>query len=708
MSGPNPENEGVLLGVARVLGLPDGAALASLRPSGLWKITQRELLDVARLLGLTKVSRLNKQALLARVWETLERMGAIAPNGGTESMPGSVQAGAARRPRVTTARMATGREAEGMGLRSVPLSAPASEPAPDEAPETPAPPETSETPPDAAHKFDMGQAPDRDPDRVRALAEAHIPWSYGRDRVTAMPVDPGPALRLLGGDRRGHRPGRAPAWGPEAPTPGCRCGSTTSPAASSTAPTPTATSTTASSAATGSGSSTSASPPRTWSSTSGLKSHEGYFAKIARSGRVEFPRREPVPWSEPEWMTVRVSSGEIAGSSHGMPGGGGAGTEVAAAAGPGPGPGGWEAFGQDVIGGIRRRMWEGRRRRPGGEVEERTAWEEGGWTELTPEVSYGWSWEGDREVVSWVAGPFSYPVEAPALVRESYAGTARTFRANGRTHVVWGPWQVVIRGVGAHAEQEVLARWEVYRSWTSSGWREVNRGPGEAMSAGSSELMTRRQRALGPDRQRGAAHGRLRAVRLGASDADAGGQRALVPGVQRMAAARGERAALARRQRVALPGRQRAAAPGGERAALRGGQRAAPGGGQRAPARWGQRAAGRSQRAAGRSGRAGWRQRWAEREEASPTTSTARPGHSWSRTNGAEEAAMATGYFSLVLHAHLPFVRHPEDPTVMEERWLQEAIPGPTCLSCRPSRGWPPTTSPSAARSPCRRRSSRC
>jgi 1,4-alpha-glucan branching enzyme len=37
---------------------------------------------------------------------------------------------------------------------------------------------------------------------------------------------------------------------------------------------------------------------------------------------------------------------------------------------------------------------------------------------------------------------------------------------------------------------------------------------------------------------------------------------------------------------------------------------------------------------------------------------------------------MPTGYFSLVLHAHLPFVRHPEDPTVMEEQWLYEAITG--------------------------------
>ena len=34
------------------------------------------------------------------------------------------------------------------------------------------------------------------------------------------------------------------------------------------------------------------------------------------------------------------------------------------------------------------------------------------------------------------------------------------------------------------------------------------------------------------------------------------------------------------------------------------------------------------------------------------------------------------GYFALVLHAHLPFVRHPEDPTVMEEQWLFEGITG--------------------------------
>ena len=35
---------------------------------------------------------------------------------------------------------------------------------------------------------------------------------------------------------------------------------------------------------------------------------------------------------------------------------------------------------------------------------------------------------------------------------------------------------------------------------------------------------------------------------------------------------------------------------------------------------------------------------------------------------------MALGYLALVLHAHLPFVRHPEDDDFLEEDWLYEAI----------------------------------
>ncbi|HZE13131.1 MAG TPA: DUF1957 domain-containing protein, partial [Chthoniobacterales bacterium] len=35
---------------------------------------------------------------------------------------------------------------------------------------------------------------------------------------------------------------------------------------------------------------------------------------------------------------------------------------------------------------------------------------------------------------------------------------------------------------------------------------------------------------------------------------------------------------------------------------------------------------------------------------------------------------MSTGYLALVLHAHLPFVRHPEHEDFLEEDWFFEAI----------------------------------
>ena len=33
-----------------------------------------------------------------------------------------------------------------------------------------------------------------------------------------------------------------------------------------------------------------------------------------------------------------------------------------------------------------------------------------------------------------------------------------------------------------------------------------------------------------------------------------------------------------------------------------------------------------------------------------------------------------TGYLSLILHAHLPYVRHPEHTFALEEHWLYEAM----------------------------------
>ena len=60
-----------------------------------------------------------------------------------------------------------------------------------------------------------------------------------------------------------------------------------------------------------SGSSTSASRPPAPCVEVGLKSPEGYFVKIARCGRVEFPRSEPVGGGRAEWLSVRTATGDV-------------------------------------------------------------------------------------------------------------------------------------------------------------------------------------------------------------------------------------------------------------------------------------------------------------------------------------------------------------------------------------------------------------
>jgi len=44
------------------------------------------------------------------------------------------------------------------------------------------------------------------------------------------------------------------------------------------------------------------------------------------------------------------------------------------------------------------------------------------------------------------------------------------------------------------------------------------------------------------------------------------------------------------------------------------------------------------------------------------------------------------GYFALVLHAHLPFVRHPEHDRFLEEDWFFEALTEPICRCSTSSR----------------------
>jgi hypothetical protein len=211
----------------------------------------------------------------------------------------------------------------------------------------------------------------------------------------------------------------------------------------------------------------------------GLKSGEGYFVKIARSGRVEFPRREPTAWGEPEWLSVRSLLGSIEHAGRGphvrrqAPGM----APPQPAAMPGQGP--------------RRHVallpWEETVTVGEGGHKEVIEWEEhlsDGTTEFHRETT----WESPVMVSAWEAGPFSFPVSAPEPVREDFVGPARVYRIDGRTHVVHGPWQVVIKGIGAHQGRSVVARWEIYRSWIGEERAEVASGQmKEIAMPGSSE-----------------------------------------------------------------------------------------------------------------------------------------------------------------------------------------------------------------------------
>lgn len=480
MPGLQTGNEADLVGVAKVLGLKDAAELGDLRPSRLMRLTQRELLEAARVLGLTKVSKLNKQALLAKVWESLQLVGVI-PVDEAAGQP------AVAVPRKRGPAGNGGRHADG-GLPVSPINV-----APD-------PREIEESAPAAAHKFDVGEGTGARPTvqdftKLREEAQAHIPWSYGQDKVTALPVDPDRLFvywevteTAVERARGGLGTAGKDAWlslriydvtgrlfdgnnahsyfdqgvGNDVRQWFFQINRPTSQAIVEI----------------------------------GLKSSEGYFVKIARSGRLEFPRKEPVSWSDPEWMTVQVSTGYVEGtgvglaagwgsggpSPHGHAGGGWAGGGPGGGGG-GPGEahmiseGGFEtSVTMDSVPGLRRRIWLGRSHHElgGFEGQESWSWEEIDSEQLSPEIIQAFSWEGDSEMTSWESGPFEYPVEIPALVKESYSGPAKIFRTGGRTHVVWGPWQVIIKGLGAHAERRVISRWQMERAFTTRVWREVN------------------------------------------------------------------------------------------------------------------------------------------------------------------------------------------------------------------------------------------
>jgi hypothetical protein len=442
--------EGNLAEIAALLGIADANALASVRTELLRRRTHRQLLEASRRLGLSGVSRLTKDALAAKLGQALPELVKAK-----KQPPGP--------PKVAEP-LAPSRQEIPIANKEKPVVA-----------ARPVVDETDSAPAVLSHKFELGKH------GVAREEPRTIPWSYGHDRVTAMPVDPdrlfvywevtdeaiarartqlgagGPGAwlnvrvydvsdRLFDGtnahsyfDHKVERHDRQ--WFFDINKPASQ-----------------------------------------GIVDVGLRSNEGFFVKVARSGRVDFPRRGPAAWSEPEWMSVRAT-GEVAAAGRGLPGQQGGGEAHHG----GDHPGGFEPVPLWTM----RAPWEQILREGQGGHEERIEWQES-WSNGTMEMHRTFAWESPMMVSSWESGPFTYPVEVPQPTTESFEGALKVYRVQGRTHVHYGPWQVVIRGLGAQFARQVLARWEVQRSWVAEEGHEV-RGVRVISheGAGSSEIVAR-------------------------------------------------------------------------------------------------------------------------------------------------------------------------------------------------------------------------
>jgi hypothetical protein len=210
----------------------------------------------------------------------------------------------------------------------------------------------------------------------------------------------------------------------------------------------------------------------------GMRSAEGYFAKIARSGRVDFARDAPQPAGPVEWLTVRTATGYA-----GEPVTGGA-----------PRPDGYGGS----LGGGGGQDWQGWTEGagfpvpgPAGRaVESGVEWKETTTEHVRHEFGH-YEWEGPVYRSEWMAGPFSYPVDVPSMLELHESGEVSMRTEDGIVHVNYGPWQVIIRGTNARAERRVLATWEYRRSVEVPGGYERDEtvvGSWEPVAPGSSAL----------------------------------------------------------------------------------------------------------------------------------------------------------------------------------------------------------------------------
>jgi hypothetical protein len=181
----------------------------------------------------------------------------------------------------------------------------------------------------------------------------------------------------------------------------------------------------------------------------GVRSHDGRFATLARSGPLEMPRDAISPDTRVEWMTVEHGDVAVAGYEHRF------------TPRPGGGPAPVWLPGDTELDRVTRALV--------GEGWSRLEWSE---TEMGPGRFVRWMRWGP------VAERWQTHAQGGVRVELVFEGERRVIHAREGTRVVFGPWRVTIQSLTPEGGRRVIDRWAVHYAWlTDAGASRVETGP---------------------------------------------------------------------------------------------------------------------------------------------------------------------------------------------------------------------------------------
>jgi hypothetical protein len=205
----------------------------------------------------------------------------------------------------------------------------------------------------------------------------------------------------------------------------------------------------------------------------GIKTIEGYFQAITRSGSADFPRNDPSPNTRLEWMTVTSDGGappaaspcrsRFGGPEPPLPGRAGAGYVDVWRAGYAPtmpqeAPAQSRAHASSSGAAVHRTIERSAQIERWWHLDEWRAEWRGGMRFIRSE-----GLSGEPESMTWHEGPFPLEPRDPDRVVIQLLGEAPArLKAVGVAFTVYGPWLFTIHGRGARPSRRVLGTWSVH------------------------------------------------------------------------------------------------------------------------------------------------------------------------------------------------------------------------------------------------------